>query len=146
MRMIRGIYLNGFSDDISSGLAIRQRVYSEAFGEDAGPDEDDKNAVHILLYDEKDEASGYVRLMFDPAGDFRFGYLSVLPEKRNDGLADFIMHMMFDKASMSGAKRVVSDETGHNPEYFDRYGFEREGERLVLDLNSYYSQHRCSGC
>lgn len=144
--MIRGIYLNGFSDDISEGLNIRQSVYSQDFGINAGPDDDDKNAVHILLYDEKDEAAGYARLMFDMAGDFRFGYLSVLPEKRKDGLADFIMHMLFDKASISGAKRIVSEETDHNPEYFDRYGFEREGDKLVLDLKKYYAEHRCSGC
>ena len=141
--MIRGIYLNGYTNDISDCIAVRETVYKNEYGESAGKDARDRDAVHILLFDQDDKAIGTVRLFFGMDGKFEFGYLSVLPEARNEGNADFIMHLMFDKAALSGAKYIFSPETGHCQKYFDRYGFEEKDGELFLDLKKYYKEHSC---
>lgn len=143
--MIRGVYRNGYKDDISDCLKIRQSVYEREFQEKAERDEDDKNAVHILLYDEKNDPVGTARLCFDLSGDFRFNYLAVLPESRHKGNADFIMHMLFDRAAQSGAKRLVSNELNHNPEFFAHYGFLKWDGQLIMNLKEYFENHRCRG-
>ncbi len=141
--MIHGIYLNGYKDDIRPCLKIRENVYQNDFHVTETSDEKDKNAVHILLFNKDQIPAGTVRITYDMNGDFGLDRLAVLPEYRNDGLADFIMHMAFDKAVVSGARRLVSDETDHNPDFFKKYDFKLVDGRLVLDLREYYKNHSC---
>ncbi len=141
--LIRGVYLNGFTDDISECLKLRSSIYETEYGEIAGRDEKDRDAVHVLLYDSNDRPIAAVRLLFGMDGDFEFGYLCVVPDARNEGNADFVMHLIFDKAAVSGAKKLYTTEINHHKEYFDRYGFEEADGRLVLDLVRYYREHSC---
>jgi len=145
--MIRGTYLNGFQNDISECLRIRQSVYKSDFNEDVKADaEADRDAVHILLFDEHEKAVGTVRVSFDVSGDFGLDYLAVLPDARNNGMADFMMHMAFDKAAGSGARRLVCTDISHNPEFLKKYDFKETDGRLVLDLAEYFRNHKCSEC
>lgn len=141
--MIRAIYLNGYTNDISACIDVRKAVYDKEYGEDAERDDRDRDAVHILLFDQDDNPIGTARLLFSMDERFEFGYLSVIEEARNEGNGDFIMHLIFDKAALSGAKYLVSSETDHRKEYFDRYGFEEIDGKLVLDLKKYYKEHSC---
>ena len=49
--MVRAIYLNGYTNDISACIDVRKAVYDKEYGEDAGRDDRDRDAVHILLFE-----------------------------------------------------------------------------------------------
>lgn len=144
--MIRGLYLNTMNDDLSECMQIYQNVFKDEKNDNlVAWDENKKDdmAIYLLLYNEKEIPVGTARLIFDFDGIFRFDGLAVLPEFRKNGYGDFIMHMIFDKAYQSGAHFLISDDIYHMPEYFEKYGFTIENQRLMLDLKKYFNTHKC---
>ena len=148
--MIRGVYLNTMNDDLSACKEIYHEVFKEiATGNNANIEEWNKSgntedmAIYLLLFNEDEIPVGTSRLIFDFDGMFKFDGLAVLSQFRKKGYGDFIMHMMFDKAYQSGAHYLVSDDIYHMPEYFEKYGFVIENQRMILDLKKYFNTHKC---
>ncbi len=141
--MIRGLYLIGCQDDWHEVLDIRKKVYASEYGIEVEEDEEDAMAMQVILYDGQEKPIGSCRMIFDLDGAYQFDYLAVLPEERKNGYADFIMHMLFDKAKMCGAVSLESKELGHYQDYFKRYGFELKEDKISLDLNRYFNTHKC---
>lgn len=141
--MIRGVYLNEIKDDLTACRTIQEKVFRDELGCAVRTDDKDELIIHLLLFDEREAAVGTARLIFDFDGLFRFDSLAVLPEARRNGYGDFLMHMIFDKAKQSGAKYLVSDEIGHQPDYFQKYGFEMKNHQMIMDLEKYFDTHKC---
>ena len=144
--MIRGLYLNTMNDDLSECMRIYQTVFKDKQNDNLvawDANKSDDMAIYLLLYSEKEVPVGTARLIFDFDGMFRFDGLAVLPEFRKNGYGDFIMHMIFDKAYQSGAHFLMSDDIYHMPDYFEKYGFIIENQRLMLDLKKYFNTHKC---
>lgn len=142
--MIRGVYLNEMKDDLKDCLEIRKKVFQDELGESAVQENNqDELEIHLLLFDEKEIPVGTARLMFDFDGIFRFDSLAVLPEGRYKGYGDFLMHMIFEKARKSGANYLISEDITHAPQYFKKYGFVINDNRMVLDLKTYFDTHKC---
>ena len=97
--MIRGIYLNGMTDDWKECLKIRRHVFMNELHCENVEDDLDSTSLHLLLYTGDNKPIGSARLVFDIDGYFQFDYLAVLKEERKNGYGDFIMHMIFDKAN-----------------------------------------------
>ena len=139
--MIHGVYLNGMTDDISACIKIREEVFGR---EDTGSYNDvDEMAMHLLLFDHENQPVGTVRLHFDMDGDYRFDYLFIKESDIHKGYADFLMHMLFDKAKQCGARTVATDFMMEKKAYFDQYGFEEKDGEIVLDLDRYFNSRKC---
>lgn len=142
--MIRGVYLNEMKDDLKDCLDIRKKVFQDELGEyDIQSHNKEEMEIYLLLFDEQEIPVGTARLIFDFDGVFRFDSLAVLPEARNKGYGDFLMHMLLDKARQSGANYLVSEDIMHYPQYFNRYGFVINDNRMVLNLKEYFDTHKC---
>ena len=140
--MIKGIYLNEMTDDCS----IAKNIQMEIFGEtacDNNVTDNEMPAVYILLCEEDGTPAGSARMYFSMDGIFRFDRLCVCEDKRNNGYADFIMHMIFDKCRLSGGNFLYSDDVEHNKEYFEKYGFDINDKSMILNVNEYYNNHKC---
>lgn len=146
--MIKGIYLNEMTDDCTEPLRIQKEVFGSDIdnnSSDTDMKEVDFPVVHILLCEEDGTPVGSARLFFSMDGIFKFDRLCVYKNKRNNGYADFIMHMLFDKCRFSGGEYLYSDDIVHNREFFEKYGFENKEKGMILNVNEYYSNHKCAG-
>lgn len=141
--MIKGVYLNGMLDDWQACFDIRKAVFENELNCKVEKDKEDEAAIQLLLFGEKNTAVASARLIFDIDGAFQFDYLAVLPEARKNGYADFLMHMIFDKARQCGASYLISYDVQHSTDYFKKYGFELEENHMVLDLKKYFDTHKC---
>ena len=90
----------------SEAMDIRRRVFVDEQGFTDFPDDVDRIAVHILLWD-GDTAVACARALPFGDGDYLVGRIAVLRERRGGGLGRLIVSAAEDAARDRGASRLV---------------------------------------
>lgn len=125
--MVKGVYLNG-EEDLSPAFAIRRKVFIEEQNvpEEIEMDDLDAYAIHAVAYaGEKAVATG--RIIYD-GETYKIGRIAVLKEERGKQYGDFIVRMLLDKAFLHGAKEVLLSSQLSAVGFYEKIGFETEGE------------------
>ena len=86
-------------------------------------DDDDQVCVHVLALRNR-EPVGTGRI--SPAG--KIGRLAVLSEFRGRGIGDRILLMLIEQARHRGLAEVVLNTQVHALPFYERHGFEAQGE------------------
>lgn len=97
-------------------------------------DNKDQHANHILIYDNK-QLVGYARVLYDEEKQaVSFGRLASHPKARGNGIGKMLMDeiMLFFKQHHPDKKYVISAQC-YVTEFYQRYGFNPEGETYLED-------------
>ena len=106
--MIRGKFLNGYTDDLSECYKIRRKVFIE---EQQVPEEEefdhiDQNCGHYVIYNEFDIPVATGRLIRVDDDRFQIGRVATLKQYRHKGYAEFLMLSMIEKVRSLGGKEI----------------------------------------
>ena len=108
------------------GFVVEQEcAYPELDGRDTEP-----ATLHVWLAGDRDEPSGYLRVLEDPDGTARIGRVCVARTARGGGAAGRLMTAALD---VVGARDCVLDAQAHLVEFYRRYGFSPTGPEYVED-------------
>lgn len=129
--MIRGKYIVG-TGDITDALAIRKTVFQEEQNIEAELDFDEKDeyAMHIVVYNDENQAVATGRMIAQPERMF-IGRIAVIKEERGKGYGDFVVRMMLDKAFECGAAEVTVHAQTHAVGFYKKLGFLPCGEEIT---------------
>ncbi len=131
------------NEDCSEPIMIQKEVFGDEYQEKIPGNEAYMPNMYVLLYGEEGTPVGAAGMTYGLDGTILFSQLAVIPEERNKGYGDFIMHMMFDKCQLGQARYLKSFDITHKPEYFKHYGFEIDEKAMSLDIQRYFSTHHC---
>ena len=141
--MIKGVYLNELTDDCEQAIRIQKEVFGSDYQDEISGNTDHMPILYILLFGNKMQPVGSARMTFSLDGTFLFDQLSVLAEERQQGYGDFMMHMIFDKCQLGQGVFLKSQDIYHQPEYFEKYGFEIREDHMILNMKDYFLNHKC---
>lgn len=126
-----------FDDDLKDVISIRRKVFVEELSipEEIEFDEYDKNAMHVLVYDEStintDNCDGTRmhkvavatgRIVYD--GDVcQMGRIAVLKDFRNKKLGDFTVRMLMNKAFTAGIDNIILNARPEAIDFYKKIGF-----------------------
>jgi predicted GNAT family N-acyltransferase len=90
---------------------------------------DDMDAVslHVVAYDEAGKAIGTGRLL----PDGHIGRMAVRPEARGTGIGGKMLNALTEEARKRGDKAVALNAQLQAEAFYQRFGFEREGEEFM---------------
>lgn len=130
-------------DELESCLAIRRRVFVEEQGipESIELDGLDSLCVHWLAF-EGDHAIGTARLRFLEGGRARAERVAVLPEQRGRGVGAALLAAAEAEALLRGCRDVVVHAQARTVPFYERQGFEPQGEEFVEAGIPHREMHR----
>jgi predicted GNAT family N-acyltransferase len=124
--MIHGRFFSP-QDDISSCVKIKESVLGDKFNDDL-----DLFSMHLLVFDNDENAIGTGRIRFD-GDDFVIDFIAILEEERRKGYGDFALRMMVDRAFQSQADSVSCICPIYLTSFCQKVGFKPYGEKYLLD-------------
>jgi len=121
----------GLASDLDAHFAVRRRVFVELQGLFEDSDRDARDGVASTLHavaTVDGEVVGTVRLY--PLGDglWKGDRLAVLPEARVHRLGGELVRYAVRTAGSLGGKRMIAQVQVANVRFFERLGWERDGE------------------
>ncbi len=125
--MIRGIYLT-YNDDLNDIHSIRKAVFTDELGipADLEADDNDMMAMHALLQGEDGSYVATARMRFD-GETYILDKVAVLPDRRRQGYADFVVRMLLDKVFTAEGKVIYADVLNDSRPFFESIGFKENG-------------------
>ena len=90
-------------------------------------DEMDAVSLHVLAYDDKDQAVGTARLL----PDGHIGRMAVAHAMRGMGIGSALMQRLLAEAKQRGDHVVLLHAQIHAEDFYSRHGFVREGEEFI---------------
>ena len=121
--------------DLIAHFAVRRHVFVEAQGlfehDDRDARDDDAATLHAVGL-AGDHVAGAVRLYpFGPDGLWKGDRLAVLPADRVHRLGALLVRFAVATAGERGGRRMVAQIQLPNVRYFERLGWERDGEAAM---------------
>lgn len=118
------------TDDIAACRELRRIVFIEEQGvsEADEVDEQDEDAVHLLLYVD-DRAVGTARLLLKGA-EGKITRVAVLKDLRGMGLGKALMRAAVSELAVRGAARAVLGSQTHAIGFYEALGFVAEGPQF----------------
>jgi len=146
--LIQGKILSYGDNNLSEAYNIRQKFFVEEFNlpEESEFDEYDKEAMHVLVYDnsENRKAVATGRISYD--GNLcLISKVSVLKEYRNLKYGDFTVRMLINKAFTSGIREVYVNALPTMMEFYKKIGF-IQTEKVYTELEITYNVMVISDC
>lgn len=108
-------------------MKIRHSVFVEEQGFTDNPDEVDKAAMHILLWD-GDDAVACSRLVRLEEANYLVGRIAVLRERRGCGLGRIVVSAAESLAKEEGGVRIVVHAQKHACGFYTSLGYRPFGE------------------
>lgn len=147
--MIQGKLLP-YGEDLSEVYLIRKKVFVDELGmkEDYIRNENDKNALHVIIYEEPDDKRIVVAtgsLYYNGEGCL-LDKVAVMEEYRNMKYGDFAVRMLVFKAFQKGYSRVELKCNKSIKKFFETIGFEtinnkNDDVKMILT-----EKNVCKGC
>lgn len=133
--MIRGKFLNGYTDDLSECYKIRRKVFIE---EQRVPEEEefdhiDQNCGHYVIYNEFDIPVATGRLIRVDDDRFQIGRVATLKQYRHKGYAEFLMLSMIEKVRSLGGKEISLLAQLPAVGFYEKCGFFVEKADIIMD-------------
>ena len=113
-------------------MEIRNRVFVMEQGFTDIPDEVDRKALHIILWD-GDEAVATSRLVRLDGDEYLVGRIAVLRERRGGGLGRIVVGGAEGAARERGASRIVVHAQKHACGFYESLGYLPFGEEDVVE-------------
>lgn len=147
--MIQGKLLS-YGDDLSEVYLIRKKVFIDELGmtEDFIKNENDKNALHVIIYEETDEKNNVVAAgsLYYNVDNCLLDKVAVLKEYRNMKYGDFAVRMLIFKAFQKGYSNIELKCKKSIQRFFETIGFDTinvekdEANMIITEKNV------CKGC
>ncbi|TCT12250.1 putative GNAT family N-acyltransferase [Natranaerovirga pectinivora] len=120
--MLKGEYRYG-TDNLSEAFNIRKTVFGKEFNflEEELFDDFELDSIHVLIY-YKDIAIGTGRLYYS-GESYKIGRIAVLKEYRKNGIGEFLVNMLIDKALLLGADEVIVHSQERAVDFYKKLGF-----------------------
>ena len=154
--MIRGKFLNGCLDDLSSCFEIRRKVFIEEqnISEEDEFDGLDDRCGHYIVFNEEDQPVSTGRLIFLGDKTYQIGRVSTLKEERHKGYGEFLMLSMIEKARSIGAEKLVILAQVPVVPFYEKCGFVLESKDIIMDtgiehykmIYDFSSIRKCCSC
>ncbi len=90
-------------------------------------DEMDAQSVHALVFDEEGQAIATGRLL----PDGHIGRMAVRRNVRGQGIGGMVLEALIETARSRGDPGVMLNAQTQAEAFYQRYGFEREGEEFI---------------
>ncbi|MBH1942493.1 GNAT family N-acetyltransferase [Mobilitalea sibirica] len=130
--MVYGKFIN-YENEFEDVYVIRKRVFHEEQGipMDIIFDEDDKKAIHVVVYEDIDHkvAVGVGRIV-NHGHEYKIGRVAVLKEHRGKKYGDFAVRMLINKAFMQGADSIYLNAQTESKEFYEKIGFRTVGNEF----------------
>lgn len=121
--MVKGKFISG-QDDLSEIMKIRKEVFGENRLSQARENMPDDKCMHVIAYNEGDPAA---------AGSIYYdGWkcviycIAVRQDCRGQGLGDFVVRMLIDRALMANVPEISADVPNQIKGFFEKIGFHEE--------------------
>lgn len=133
--MIRGRFLNGYTDDLSECYDIRRKVFIEEqhVKETEEFDDIDQTCGHYVIYNEEDAPVATGRLIRIDDEHFQIGRVSTLKAYRHKGYAEFLMLSMIEKVRSLGGKEISLIAQISAIGFYEKCGFFVDQEEVIVD-------------
>jgi predicted GNAT family N-acyltransferase len=120
------------AEEFEPALRVRVQVFVHEQGgppEDE-PDEWDDRARQYLVLD-GGEVVGTARLYEPHPGTAKLGRIALVPSYRGRGWGAYLMRFLLDEAAALGMREVVLHAQTYACAFYERFGFEAEGEEFM---------------
>lgn len=153
--MIRGKFLNGYTDNLEECFEVRRKVFMEEqnISEEDELDGMDEKCGHYIVYNEADIPVSTGRLIRVSDDVFKIGRVATLKEHRHKGYAEFLMLALIEKARSLGAKEIILYAQIPAAPFYEKCGFKKESDEIYMDaeIEHYkmiydFESHKCSTC
>ena len=148
--MVKGKFISGQED-----LLVIHRIRKNVFGEDQPNqkwrDIPDDKCMHVVAYSEETPAAA--GSIYYDGWEGVIHHVAVLQECRGQGLGDFVVRMLIDRALMADVSEISADIPIQTKGFFEKIGFhetESNGEfqkenyiKMKLDKTDI---HKCCDC
>ncbi len=136
--MITSKFIPG-SEDASEAFAIRREVFIEEQGctEEDEFDEFDENALHLLVYVDKEPAA--TGRIWHNGKHFMIGRIAVRKKFRGQKIGDLTVRLLLNKSFNSGAEILHIHAQTYIKEFYKKFGFKEHGEEFIEAGRPHYA-------
>lgn len=140
--MIQGKLLS-YTDDLKEVFEVRKKVFVDEMGLSIENefDELDSQAIHVLVYDQENQANTFNRTavatgrIIYEGTSCSIGKIAVLKEYRNNKYGDFTVRMLLNRAFTAGINEVSAKIAPENEGFLSKIGFHRIDNLQDLSIN-----------
>ena len=121
-------------DDLKKYYSLRFEILRKPWNqpESTTKDEWEKNSIHVLITDEKNEAVAVGRLQLNSATEGQIRSMAVRTDQQGKGLGSVIMQFIEQRAKEKKLKEINLDARENAVAFYEKHGYRIVGDSYLL--------------
>ena len=134
MQLENKIFEPESEDDLKKYYRLRFEILRKPWNqpESSTKDEWEKNSIHVLMTDEKNEAVAVGRLQLNDTAQGQIRSMAVRTDQQGIGLGSVIVQFIEQKAKEKKLKEITLDARENAVAFYEKHGYRVIGDSYLL--------------